>query len=270
MLELFHAAPSYYSMLARLALAEAELAYTGRLLDIHLAKQQLQEPYRRLNPHMTVPTLRGPGLLLTDSGEILRYAADQAGSTWADADPERQPVIQAVVDGHAAIAIETLTFSKLLASRPWALPLITRLLAGLVQSLERQAATATGADAAALQTKAEQNRERLTTFTATPAAQTLAAMRAQVLAFLNGLPAADPEAWLCGGRISRADLVVAVLCARLAMTGEGALLQRPDLQDWWTRYQQRPAFSAAAVWTRFQRRAFVAALLQARHTPITL
>jgi glutathione S-transferase len=60
MLELFHAAPSYYSMVARLALAEAGVAYVSRLMDIHLAKQQLSPAYRKLNPHMTVPTLRGP------------------------------------------------------------------------------------------------------------------------------------------------------------------------------------------------------------------
>jgi tetrachloro-p-hydroquinone reductive dehalogenase len=75
MLELFHAAPSYYSMVARLALAEAGVAYVSRLMDIHLAKQQLSPAYRKLNPHMTVPTLRGPGLLLTDSAQILIYAA---------------------------------------------------------------------------------------------------------------------------------------------------------------------------------------------------
>ena len=78
MLELFHAAPSYYSMVARLALAEAGVGYTSRLMDIHLAKQQLSPAYRRLNPHMTVPTLRGPDLLLTDSAQILGYAAQQA------------------------------------------------------------------------------------------------------------------------------------------------------------------------------------------------
>ena len=52
------------------------------------------------------------------------------------------------------------------------------------------------------------------------------------------------------------------------MAGEIALLSRPDLQGWWQRMQQRPAFPAADVWTRFQRRRFFKAVLEARHTPI--
>ena len=112
MLELFHAAPSYYSMVARLALAEAGIPSISRLLDIHIAKQQLSPAYRRLNPNMTVPTLRGPDLLLTDSAQILAYAAAHAVSPWADADPARQTGIADAVAGHYAISIETLTFSN--------------------------------------------------------------------------------------------------------------------------------------------------------------
>mgnify|MGYP003328839299 CR=1 FL=1 len=139
MLELFHAAPSYYSMVARLALAEAQLPYASRLLDIHLAKQQLSPAYRRLNGAMTVPTLRGPDLLLTDSAEILAFAAAQAGARWADADPAVKSDIQAAVAGHYAISIETLTFSKLLTHSPWTRPLVRTQLAGLVRHLEQQA-----------------------------------------------------------------------------------------------------------------------------------
>ena len=212
MLELFHAAPSYYSMVARLALAEAGIATTSRLLDIHLAKQQLSDDYRALNPHMTVPTLRGPDLLLTDSSEILAFAAARAGAAWADADPTLAPAIGDAVQGHYAISIETLT--------------------------------------------------------ATPAPETLAAMRAQVRAYLQGLPPVADGAWLFGSRLSSADVVLAVLLARLTMAAELPLLDRPDLQGWWQRYQGRPAVTAADLWTRFQRRRFLEALLEARRTPI--
>lgn len=267
MLELFHAAPSYYSMVARLALAEAGIPFTSRLIDIHLAKQQLSDPYRALNPHMTVPTLRGPDLLLTDSSEILAFAASRAGDAWCDADAGQAPAIRAAVQGHYAISIETLTFSKLLTSRPLLKPLVTRLLSGLSRQLDQRAAHTT-VDPEALRAKAQQDRERLHTFTATPAAVTLAAQRAQVQAYLHGLPAVQDGPWLFGSRISSADVVLAVLLARLSMAGELALLERADLQRWWQRYQGRQAVQAADLWTRFQRRRFVAALLQARRTPI--
>jgi hypothetical protein len=142
MLELFHAAPSYYSMVARLALAEAGVGYTSRLMDIHLAKQQLSPAYRRLNPHMTVPTLRGPDLLLTDSAQILGYAAQQAEQraerAWADGDASRAEAIQRAVAGHYALSIETLTFGKVLATRPWFKPVMVRMLSGINAKLERE------------------------------------------------------------------------------------------------------------------------------------
>ena len=267
MLELFHAAPSYYSMVARLALAEAGIDTTSRLLDIHLAKQQLSDSYRALNPHMTVPTLRGPDLLLTDSADILAFAAAQAGDAWADADAALAPAIRTAVQGHYAISIETLTFSKLLASRPLLQPLVARLLSGLSRQLDQRAAH-TDVDPNTLRAKAQQDRERLQTLTATPASETLAAMRAQVSAYLSGLPLVDDAGWLFGKRISSADVVLAVLLARLSMAGELPLLQRPDLQQWWARYQRRPAVNAAELWTRFQRRRFLMALLEARRTPL--
>jgi glutathione S-transferase len=255
-------------MVARLALAEAGIATTSRLLDIHLAKQQLSDAYRALNPHMTVPTLRGPDLLLTDSSEILAVAAAHANGAWADADPTLAPAIQAAVQGHYALSIETLTFSKLLASRPLLKPLVARMLGGLSRQLDQRAAH-TSVDPEALRAKAQQDRDRLHTFTATPASVTLAAMREQVRHYLNGLPAVQEGAWLFGPRISSADVVLAVLLARLSMAGELPLVERPDLQRWWQRYQRRPAVAAADLWTRFERRRFLQALLQARHTPIT-
>lgn len=267
MLELFHAAPSYYSMVARLALAEAGVGYVSRLLDIHLAKQQLSDAYRLLNPHMTVPTLRGPGLLLTDSSEILGYAAQCSGSAWADASLELREPIAAAVAGHYAISIETLTFSKLLASKPMFKPLVTRVLSGLSRSLEARADQAADGGAS-LRAKAEQDRQRLRTLMDAPAADTLELMRAQVRTYLTGLPAVGGNGWLFGERISSADVVLAVLVARLSMAGELNLLTRSDLQGWWARYQQRPAFAAADIWTRFHRRRFVQALLEARRTPL--
>lgn len=265
MLELFHAAPSYYSMVARLALAEAGVSTISRLMDIHLAKQQLSPAYRQLNPKMTVPTLRGPGLLLTDSAQILAYAAEHASVPWADADPSRREAIQQAVAGHYALSIETLTFSKLLSSRPWFKRVMVPMLSGINAKLEREAQHAPD-QAAVLEAKIQVNRARLTVFRDRPAPQVLAEQREQVSAYLASLPPVVASGWLFGGAISSADVVLAVLTSRLAMAGELSLLNRNDLQGWWQRYQQRPAFGQADVWTRFQRRRFLQAALDARHT----
>ncbi len=173
----------------------------------------------------------------------------------------------AVVQGHYSISIETLTFSKLLTTTPQLKPLVAGLLSGLSRDLDRRASQAER-DAASLQAKAELDRQRLHTFTQQPASETLAAMRRQVQDFLRGLPSVAPQQWLFGPRISQADVVLAVLMARLFMLDEAALIQREDLRQWWSRYQQRPSFAESEIWSRFHRRRFLQALLLARLTPI--
>src|SRR5262245_46513724 len=54
---LYHAPSSYYSMIARLALAEGGIAYEPVFVEIHVRMTQQQPDYVRLNPNMTVPTL---------------------------------------------------------------------------------------------------------------------------------------------------------------------------------------------------------------------
>ncbi|MEB3319459.1 MAG: hypothetical protein VKI63_00780 [Cyanobium sp.] len=134
---------------------------------------------------MTVPTLRGEELWFPDSVRILAFAAALAGSLGADDDPDLRNGITAVVKGHAAISIETLTFSKLLASGLRLVPLVARLLPGLSHDLERRA-DCTDRDPAVLPAEAMQKHERLPTFTQNPPAETLRAMRAQVQGFLQG------------------------------------------------------------------------------------
>ena len=267
-LELFHAAPSYYSMVARLALAEAGVPTISRLLDIHVSKQQLSPAYRLLNPHMTVPTLRGPDLLLTDSSQILDFAAEHALHPWADADPAFGAGIADAVTGHYALSIEDLTFSKLLNTRPWFKTVMVRMITGINRSLQRDKQRFPE-QATVLKAKKEQNRARLAMFRDRPASEVLCEQRAQVASYLASMPPVVAGSWLFGSRISSADVVLAVLVARLEMSGEQGLLSRQDLQQWWQRYQQRDSFVEADVWTRFKRREFVAALLQARSTPIT-
>jgi tetrachloro-p-hydroquinone reductive dehalogenase len=266
-LELLHAAPSYYSMVARLALAEAGVPYRSHLIDIHLAKQQLSDAYRQLNPHMTVPTLRGEGLLLTDSRAILQWAAAQAGEAWMDGEPALRAPIGAVVEGHYAISIEDLTFGKLLLTQPLLARVVPKVLARLAEGLDQRAATAADGGAS-LRAKAAQNRQRLAYFTEGSAPEKLAQRQQEVRTFLQGLPPVSPGEGLFGPRFSSADVVVAVLLARLAWIGEGNLVSRTDLQTWWAQVQRRPAFKQAEVWTRFRRRRFVQAILQARLDPI--
>lgn len=53
---LYHAPSSYYSTIARLALAEGGISYERVFVDIHFRLGQVQPDYARLNPNMTVRT----------------------------------------------------------------------------------------------------------------------------------------------------------------------------------------------------------------------
>ena len=71
---LFHAPSSYYSMIARLALAEGGVDYKPVFVDIHVRMTQQSPDYARLNPNMSVPTLVMPGRNLDESRLIAEFA----------------------------------------------------------------------------------------------------------------------------------------------------------------------------------------------------
>ncbi|MCP9774295.1 glutathione S-transferase family protein [Cyanobium sp. WAJ14-Wanaka] len=271
-LVLLHAAPSYYSMVARLALVEAGVAFCSQLIDIHLAKQQLGDRYRQLNPAMTVPTLcaadwSSPGARIwTDSRDILTFASQSAAATWLDFCPNLRDQIADVVAGHYAISIEDLTFGKAILSNPVLKRIVPKLLQSLVDGLERRAEGAADGGAS-LRAKAQQNRERLAYFSQGSQLDKLDLMRTQVGSYLASLPLVTGGPGLFGDRPSSADVVVAVLFARLEMIQELDLEARPDLQAWWLQFQQRKSFRQAEIWTRFRRRRFVQAIFVAKLGP---
>src|SRR5262249_44616608 len=71
---LYHAPSSYYSMIARLALAEGGVAYHPVFMEIHVRTRQQEPDYVRLNPNMTVPTLVLADRILDQSRDIAEYA----------------------------------------------------------------------------------------------------------------------------------------------------------------------------------------------------
>lgn len=244
---LYHAASSYYSMIARLALREAGVAFEEHRLDIHVAQEQLAPWYVAINPHMTVPTLVDDATVWCDSRDILAVAAARAGAAWEPA----SAASEAVVAAHYAIPIERLTFARLMTRIPPLRIVFPRLLRRIVRRLEAELPGA--ADADAVRAKIAVDRERIAYFGGGGLREKLAAEREHVRRFVAALP--TPAAFLFGARPSSADIVTAVLLARLHMIGEWALTAaRPDVADYFARMAARPPFAAADVWTRFQLR----------------
>lgn len=246
---LYHASSSYYSMIARLALLEAGVAFDARRLDIHIAKEQLQPWYVALNPHMTVPALVDGESVWRDSRDILAVAAERAGSRWLAADEATGAAIEAIVAAHYEIPIERLTFAKAMTRIPPARWLVPRMLRKVVRDLQSQVPGA--ADPDALRAKIAVNSERLAYFTGGNLGDKLEAERDRVRRFLTSLP--EPPDLLFGSAPCAADIVVTVLLGRLAMIGEWSITAvRPDIAAFFARMQARPAYAAADIWTRFQ------------------
>lgn len=108
---LYHTPSSYYSMIARLALAEGGVAHERVFVDIHVRLGQQQPDYVRLNPGMTAPTLVLADRVLVQSRDIAAYALG-VGEVSLDAET------RAWLDLHYDYPIEELTFGGILARNP--------------------------------------------------------------------------------------------------------------------------------------------------------
>ncbi len=253
MMILYSAPSSYYSMIGRLALKEAEVPFENQYMDIHLRKEQLAPWYVALNPHMSVPTLVDGKTILIDSQDILRLAATLAGNQWLDANVNFAPQNRSVVKAHYEIPIERLTFCKAMMHLPILRFIFPRALGGIIKDL--QARMSTAKDPAALQAKIDLNQARIAYFTQGASLQEkMAVERKRVSTYLNQLP--NPSNFLFGDKPSSADIVTAVLFGRLKMIGEYSLVTNDArgvaLDQWFSRMQQQVAFEQADIWLHFQ------------------
>lgn len=244
-LRLYHAPASYYSMIARLALAEAGLDYEGIILDIHYRMSQQQPEYVRINANMTVPTLAAPGLVLNQSRDIAEYAFGLRDAQ-VDAQTRRW------LDLHYGYPIEELTFGRLLSRNPLARILIPKRLAAAQRKLLALAA-ANPDLASAYTARAAVFGERVRTFDPATVQQLSERRRAEAIGFMDQLEAnfADGRQVMVPPRYGVADVVWTVFLGRMEFAGLGdELRKRPALARYRQNMQARPSFAAADIWTR--------------------
>ena len=245
---LYSAPPSYYSMIARLALLESGLFFDIRQMDIHMKKDQLSSWYQDINPAMTVPTLVDKTNVYTSSRTILAMCATHAGNQWCDNTPHLAKPIQDIVAAHYAISIEHLTFSKAMTKIPPLRIVFPRMLQGIIGKLEKELPASL--NPTATKAKITLNQERLAYFTEGNLSIKLMSERDNIQRYLDRLPA--PMDLLFGEHISSADMVTAILFARLHMIGEYDLVKTiPALMQWFERMQARQTFKKADIWLRF-------------------
>ena len=242
---LYHAPSSYFSTIARLALAEAGLDHEQVFVDIHLRASQQSPAYARLNPNLTVPTLVRPERVLDQSREILNVALAGAGQEF-DAETTSW------IDLHYAYPIEELTFGGFLAHHALARAIIPARLAASRRRLLRLAAA--HPDLAGIyQRRAAVFAERERTFDPATAIRLATTRRDEAIGLLDRLERhfADPRDVMVPPDYGAADVVWTVFLARMEFVGmAGEIAGRSALARYWRAMKARPSFAAADIWTR--------------------
>jgi len=240
---LYQTPSSYYSMIARLALAEGGIAHERVFVDIHYRMSQQQPDYVRLNPGMTVPTLVLPDRVLIESRDIAAYALGDA----ADAETK------AWVDLHYGYPIEELTFGGILARNPLARIMIPKRLEAARRQLLAHAAR--NPDLASVyEARAEVFAGRIRAFEPDAVVALSQRRRTEAIGFMDRLEQSlqDGRPVLVPPAYGIADVVWTVFLGRMEFAGLGdEIPKRPALARYWSAMKARPGFAAADIWTKF-------------------
>lgn len=253
---LYHMGISYYSMIARLVLAEKAVDYDSRELDIEVRFDNLYPDYARIQPKMTVPAMVHGEQVLTGSDSILDYVARQLPGP----DLYPNPLAEEWVRRHYAFEVENLTMGRIANVNP----LLRKLMLNKRDKQRRLCLkfAAENPDLEQLyQTKAE-------TFVAK--SQGLEGNQRYEKALLESRQLLDEleqrlntEPYVAGQEYSAADVVWTVFLVRLAfLRKHEEISSRPALADYWTRVQSRPSFQAADMWTAITPRRVVSQIWQ--------
>jgi len=242
---LYNVPPSFYSQVARLALAEKGVTWQTRIIAAGPPIFESYQPwYMKLNPGGTVPTMVYDGTVLPDSMLIAEYAERHfGGPRLIPDDAGERAEMQRWIDSYREISLRELSYGSDKV----------RKIGAFVNGLRIRRLRALGdkhPDMAEIYRSKEQD---IAEFAAHAVDQAhMAALRAQVAAKLDALDGVLADRpWIAGQDYSLADIVWTVTVARLKLMGGASPLEgRPALARWYDTVRRRPSFDAADVWER--------------------
>lgn len=240
--------PSHCSQKVRLALAEKQVAYTTRFVDIEMRLQNFEPAYLRLNPRGVVPTLVHGDRVVTDSATIIRYV-DEAfeGPRLTPEDETERKRMDDWIDLQDRLRIRELTFGSMkggmgFALRAVSMPMRRRKLLRLRRAHP---------ELAEIYDFKLDDLQQWRASIASP--DEMAKARAEMDAALDRVESRLGEApYLAGGAYSLADLAWTCLFARLRMLGLAESFwsagNRHRIGAYVDRLRSRPSFDQAGVW----------------------
>lgn len=241
---LYHVPPSFYSQVARLVLAEAEVDYVGRYAVAGPPLYETYAPwYLELNPGGTVPTLVIGEEALDDSRLILHEVdARFAQGRLTPKDEALQAEVNEWLDRAYDLPERVFAYSSQKLRRVGA-----RVNRGRRDALLRQKAQNPGL-AEIYDAKIADIEDFMREASEDTVREELERRRTGALDELEASLAQC--SFLVGDAYSLADLMWTVTIARQFMLGEDPLVGRPWLAQWYTGMKARPSFARADVWEK--------------------
>ena len=228
---LYHSKMSVCAAKVRMLLAEKQIEWDGRLLDLRAGDAQSPD-YVKLNPNQVVPTLVCGGDVVIESNVILEYVED------------RWPHASARPSEPAAAAQMRLWMRRLDDHIHSATAVVSVCIALRHQFLKR------GPDAIAtwldnMVDPARRTRSRAAIEQGMDAPQFAESVRRFVALLDDFNRALDGSDWLVDGTFSLADIACAPYVIRLEHLGFGDLVDaKANVASWRNRLYQHPSFKA--------------------------
>jgi glutathione S-transferase len=242
--------PSHCSQKVRLALAEKQVAYTNRFVDIELRLQNFEPGYLRLNPRGVVPTLVHGDRVVTDSARIIRYVDDAFdGPSLSPRDETERKHMEAWIELQDRLRIRELTFGNMKGAMGFALRRISMPLRKRKLLRLRSA----NPDLAEIYDFKIEDLRQWRTSIASP--EEIAEARDEMDTALGRVAVRLGESpYLAGESYSLADLAWTCIFARLEMLGLAGSFWGPErfpqIGAYYERLRSRPSFVKAGVWER--------------------
>ena len=261
-IQLYTVPPSFYSQIARLVLAEKEVAHKQVVVAPGPPTYETYRPwYMRLNPMGTVPTLVVDGQAIDDSRKILHFVDREfEGVALFPTDTDQRATVERWVEEAYQIPERVLAYgmdklkkmgartnrNRLKTLRKWRhkSPDMHAIYDGKIADIE----------------------SFLHNTHDTEHVEAAWAATRQRLDWVN--QQLEERAFCCGAAYTAADLVWTVTVARQVMLGCEPFAGRPALAAWFTRMQARPSYDKADIWTRFKPEVMIPVLLSKFRWPL--
>lgn len=240
---------SYYSMIARLCLAEKAVAFDLHDVDIHIKMEQFAPEFVAKQPNMTIPVLKyNDGNIITDSRQILYFVNQHFPGA------DLYPVVDALaiersLDLHYTFSIEDLTMGTALRKSPLArLALGRGLDRASRRCLQMMELHPELKEVYIKKLVLEEERKRLILSKENNYAQMQ--QRAIELCDMLEVQLGQHE-FTASMQYSLADIVWTVFLARLVMIKSEYLInERKNLSNYWQRVSRRSSYVSANICTK--------------------